>query len=620
MFAAACACGGSSRAPAASGDQLGAIRITGNRAIASDELEAALALHEAIGEGASVDPYLLGLDTARIRAAYLRRGFFAVTVTPAVEQRGGRQVVTFSVVEGRRAVSRVKITGLPPEVAPAAAGAAVGLGDGAPFDYDTYDAAKQPLTDLLENAGYAHARVTGAVTAEPGGATAAVRYTVEPGPRCTFGQIRIPPLAPDLAEAVRTRLRFATGDRYSAAALVAAQLELTQLGRFSLAKVAADPASDGPVVDVVVELAPATRREVHLGGGAGYEPLTYELRAIAGGSLVPEAHPLITMAVDGRVAAIFPHGATADGAPVQPKVRLLLSLQRIDLGWPGLRGESEIGYDYQVVEAYTWTGPHIRLGLGAPLGPRWLQARIGWLLEQLFFSHKDEALDISAQAQLGLDGPQRLGAYQASLVADLRDNPIEPHRGVYAAVTAAVGTPYAAGELSYQQITPELRGYVSLGETVFAIRARAGQIYGSEIPVTERYFSGGAAQRGFSDRQLAPRLIAGAGCSDVGSKAVVIGGAGLFETGIELRRPFASLWGFPVGTNLFLDGADVTCQARSFVPRNLRWAVGGGLWWKPYGLKVRGEIGYRINRMDDLSGGSSAFGNYAWHLGIGESF
>src|SRR5205814_1001949 len=146
-------------------------------------------------------------------------------------------------------------------------------------------------------------------------------YTVEPGPRCTFGQIRIPPLAPELAAAVRARLQFATGDRYSAAALVAAQTELNQLGRFSLAKVAADPGSDGPVIDVVVELAPATRHEVHGGGGGGYEPLTYELRLIAGGSLVPEAHPLVTLAVDGRVAVTFPHGANASGAPAQPKGR-----------------------------------------------------------------------------------------------------------------------------------------------------------------------------------------------------------------------------------------------------------------------------------------------------------
>jgi len=616
VFAAACACGGPSRAAVASGEQLGAIRITGNRAIASDELEAALALHEAIGDGAAADPYLLGLDTARIRAAYLRRGFFAVTVTPAVEQRGGRQVVTFTIAEGRRAVSRVEITGLPPEVAPAAARAAVGLGDGAPFDYDTYDAAKQPLIDRVANAGYAHVRITGAVTAERGGATAAVRYTIEPGPRCAFGEVRLPPLAPDLEAAVRARLGFAKGDRYSATALAEAQAEIYQLGRFSWARVTADPSSDGPVIDVAVELQPATRHEVHLGGGLGYEPLTYELRGLAGGSVVPEAHPLVTAALDGRVAVTFPHGANSGGA-VQPKVRILGSLQRIDLGWPRLRGEIEAGADFQTVEAYTWVGPHIRLGLGAPLGPRWLQARIGWLAEELAFIDITPGLDDDARRNLGLGGSQRLGAYQASLVADLRDDPIEPHRGVYAAATAAIGTPYAGGELHYRQVTPELRGYISLADTVVALRARVGQIFGA-VPVTERYFSGGTAQRGFSDRQLAPRAIDGAGCADSGANAIVIGGAGLIETGVELRRPLVSAWG--LGANLFLDGADVTCARQDIDPAHLRWAVGGGLWLKLAGLKIRGELGYRLNRADDLSGGSSAFGRYAWHIGIGETF
>jgi outer membrane protein insertion porin family/translocation and assembly module TamA len=619
-FAAACACGGPSHAvaPAEPGGQLAAIRIAGNHAIASDALESQLALHEAIGDGAAVDPYLLGLDTARIRAAYLRRGFFAVTVTPDVEQRGGRQVVTFTVAEGRRAVSRVEITGLPADIAAAEARARVGLGDGAPFDYDAYDAAKPPLADLIENAGYAHVRVTGAVTAEAGGAVAAVRYTVEPGPRCTFGEVRIPPLAPDLAAAVRARLPFATGDRYSAAALAAAQTELYQLGRFASVTVAADRSGDRPVIDVAVELAPATRREVHLGGGLGYEPLTYSFRGIAGGSVVFEDHPLVTAAADGQLAVTLPHGASA-GGPVQPKVRLLGSLQQIDLGWPRVRGEIEGGADYQTLEAYSWVGGHVRLGLGAPLGPRWLQVRIGWLVEELAFVNIAPEIDLDARQTLRLDRAQRLGAYQASLVADLRDDPSDPHRGVYAAATAAVGTPYAGGATHYRQVTPELRGYVSLGGTVVAIRARAGKIFG-EVPVTERYFSGGAGERGFSDRQLAPRVVAGQGCSDREPKALVIGGAGLIETGVELRRPLVSLWGVPFGANLFLDGADVTCHADSVDPLHLRWAVGTGLWGKPVGLKVRVELGYRLDRMDPLSGGSSAFGHFAWHIGVGEAY
>src|ERR1051325_764944 len=149
--------GGGSAPPALEG-RPGAIRIVGNHAIASDALEPALALHEAIGDGAAADPYLLTLDTDRIRAAYVKRGFFAATVAPSVEPpASGAQVVVFTVVEGRRAATRVVITGLPSELAPGTARALVELGDGAPFDYDRYDAAKAPLVAPLRNGGHPRA-------------------------------------------------------------------------------------------------------------------------------------------------------------------------------------------------------------------------------------------------------------------------------------------------------------------------------------------------------------------------------------------------------------------------------------------------------------------------------
>ena len=87
--------------------------------------------------------------------------------------------------------------------------------------------------------------------------------------------------------------------------------------------------------------------------------------------------------------------------------------------------------------------------------------------------------------------------------------------------------------------------------------------------MTERYFSGGSAERGFSDRQLAPR-VADQRCSDTEPRALVVGGA--------------------------------------------------GLWGKVEGLKIRGEVGYRLDGTDPLSGGSSAFGRFAWHIGIGEAY
>ncbi len=540
-------------------------------------------------------------------------------------------------MEGRRAVSRIEISGLPSDVAPAAARARVGLADGAPFDYAAYDAARQPLLALVQSAGYAHARIDGAVTADPTGATAIVRYTVEPGPRCTFGAVRLPELAPELEAAVRARLPFATGDRYAPAALDTAKADLEAIGRFSGVALVPELGRGGSVIDVAVELRPIARHEVHAGVGLGLEPLIYELRGLAGGSLVPEAHPLFTLGVEARGAVTRQREASADGG-YQPKFRLLVSLQRLDLWVPALRGEIEGGFDYQTVEAYTWVGGHARIGLGAPLGPRWLQARIGWLLEELAFTDiasqiasQTDPVAIMARDSLGLTGSQRLGAYQASLVADLRDDRIDPHRGAYASVTAAAGTPYAGGELSYLQVTPELRLYGSIGDTVIAVRARAGQILG-DVPVTERYFSGGTSgQRGYSERQLAPRVVdTASGCSDTGQgppgmgpSSIVIGGAGLIETGVELRRPIGSLWTVPIGANLFLDGADVTCRASDVHPTRLRWAVGVGLWGKLAGLKIRTDVGYRLNRKgpDDLSPGSSAFrDDFAWHIGIGETF
>ena len=607
-------------------EHLGAIRIAGNRAIASDELEPALALHDALGDGATLDPYLLALDTDRIRAAYVKRGFFAVQVSAAVHPEAGGQVVVFTVVEGRRAAARVEITGLPPEVSAAAARARVELGDGAVFDYDAYDAAKQPLTALIEEAGYAHAEVRSAVHADPGAAVAVVRYEVVPGVRCRFGAIQISGVRPELAAAVRARLRFAEGDRYSASALAESQAEIYLLGRFSAVQVVADRGGEGAEVGVAIALVEASRHELHAGFGLGYEPITYEARVRGGGSLVPAAQPLLTLAADARVAVTVPH--SGNPGDLQPKLRILGSVQRIDLWRPRLRGELEGGFDYQTVEAYTWKGPHVRLGLGSPLGPRWLQVRIGWLIEQLSYDVASDvtALTSDARKALGLVDGQRIGAYQASLVADLRDDPIEPHRGGYLAIVAAAGTPLAGGDLSYLQVTPELRGYVSLGGVVIAARARAGQIIG-DVPVTERYYSGGTSgQRGFSERQLAPRVRLDApGCSDSsgpGISPLPIGGAGLLETGIELRRQIASLGGVPFGANLFLDGADVTCTAGGVDPRRLHWALGAGIWGKIAGLKIRSDIGYRLNRKGpgELPGGSGAFGDFAWHIGVGETY
>jgi outer membrane protein assembly factor BamA len=293
-------------------------------------------------------------------------------------------------------------------------------------------------------------------------------------------------------------------------------------------------------------------------------------------------------------------------------------LRRIDLFRPFMIGEVEGGYNYLTVEAYTSYGPRGRLGLESPIFTRKLYGRIGWEIEQLAFRRISPVIDPALQMELGLDGPQRVGQYSQTLVLDLRDNPIETTSGAYAEVRVDEGTQFAGSALNFFRVTPELRGFLPIPSTalVIATRARMGRLYG-DIPVTERYFSGGATtQRGFSERRLAPSLT---GEVDGSTVTVPIGGTDLFESNVELRSPIATVRGMRVGGVVFLDGADVVDSAQQKIElSNLHWAAGVGLRLFTLVGAVRADFGYRLNRTGAMEPDPGR--PFAFHLSIGEAY
>lgn len=621
----AAACGGRTITRAADKDWLEAIVIDGNEQVEDDDLTSQIAITRALGSDWVLDPYQVQLDTRRIRATYLRYGFFDVKVTSRVDSRSEDDVTVYTVVfeihEGPRARMNVVIAGLPPEIPMELAQAAVAIEDGTPFNYDDYDDGKEPLLALLEDAGYAHATLDAAVIAEKSRGIATAHYAVEPGVRTRFGQVTLSGAAGDLATAVINRLAFVEGDPFSRKALAATQRNLYELGRFSTVRIVPDRTAGGVEIPIHIEVAPATRHEIQLGGGFGYEPLTYEARLRAGGSLIPEHHPLWRLGADARIALTTTH----DGDDYEPKLRTLFTAKRIDLfERPRLEAEVGIGFDYLATEAFTSTGPLVRLGLSSPLGVAWLQARVGWSASYSRFVDVSDFIDESNRMRFELDEDQRIGSFDQTIVADLRDDPIDPRKGAYLGLRISEANPYAASAFRYVQLAPDLRGYLPLGPIVLAMRVRAGAILG-DVPVTERLFSGGAqSHRGFSERELAPRIT---GTVETASGpvtgSVLIGGAALLEAGAELRIPFGELAGFELGGTVFLDGGDVTANTEDLDPAHLHWAAGAGVSAKVGGIKIRIDVGHRLNRTGP---GEPQYDPDAWlpntnvHFGVGDTF
>lgn len=604
-------CGAKQKKHRPGDEYLKTVKFEGNKKLSSKSLVAGLALERTRKAGRSPDPYQIEVDGDRIRGKYLRDGYLDIDVRSRVERAGDAATVTYSVEEGVRATTRVVIRGLPadPDLPPALVRQQIPLRDGAPFSYEVYEASKESLMQVVEDAGYAHAKLETTVYADRSKREAVITLDYEPGPKCVFGPVTITGVEGPLADAIRNRLAFATGDHYSTRAIARTQRALYALGRFGTVQV--QPSKDeSRVVAVTVSVTEGSRRTVELGGGFGVDPLAYEIRGRAGYSITGWPFALDTSTVELRPAyAIMRAGG------YQPRMRAIARIERQDVFWTYSRGDVEVGYNYLATLPYTSYGPHVRLGFSTPIVNRRIQLRAGWGLERLDFRDISPAIDPTLEMQLHLDEAQLVGAYSQALSVDLRDHPIEPTQGGYAEVRVTEGSKYAGGRFNYLEVVPDLRGYLPIWKpwnALLAGRVRFGTING-DVPVTERLFSGGGSNhRGFGERGLAPFVL-----EDDGTD-IPYGGAALLEVGIEARMRLGTIKKIPIGGVVFMDGGDVTETRDQIELGNLHWAAGLGLRAHTLVGPIRADVGFRLNRFGPME--PSPGSRFAFHLSLGEAF
>lgn len=607
---------GARQAPAPPEDEaaIAPVVLVGADGVDADALRDGLGLTQARAAGRGFDPYLVRLDAERIRGFYLRRGFFDVAVEPVVDERPDRVQVTYRIAEGPRAdLARVDVLGAPADgVSAPALRALVPLRDGEPFFYDAYEEALPALRAALGRAGYCRGEVEGQVVADPARRRAIVRIQVTAGPRCTYGDVAIEGVDGALADAVRARVarRVAPGERFDSGELAEVQAELYDMGRFASVRIEAVRDGEGAVVPVRIAVVEGTRNELRVGAGAGVDPATYEVRARAGYRIAGWPTPLTTTRLELRPA----YEIVRDLDRRAPRLEAIAGIERIDLLRPMVTGEAQASLEYLTVEAYTSVGPRVRLGLRSPLGRRELQLAVGWELAVLDFRRLDPALSEPVIDELGLDEAYRLGFFEQALLLDLRDDPLSPRRGWYGELRAEEGTIAAGGMFDYVKLTPELRGYVPVGDVVLAGRARAGAILGDQ-PVTQLYLLGGASShRGFSWRRLAPYAT---NVVDGELRSVPIGGGAMFETSVEARIPVGTVRGLDLGATVFLDGGDVTPELDDLDLGDLHWATGVGVRVDTLVGPIRFDLAYRLTRSDDPWLDT---GRLVYHFGLGEAF
>ena len=159
----------------------------------------------------------------------------------------------------------------------------------------------------------------------------------------------------------------------------------------------------------------------------------------------------------------------------------------------------------------------------------------------------------------------RIAMPSATLIRDRRDNPADSRRGIFLSADVGISASALGSEANFNRLALQYTSYHPFGKNIVLARSTqlgiqepfgglrtvvplgaASPVFTREIPLAERFFSGGGnSHRGFAVNQAGPRdPVTG----------FPLGGAGLFINSVELRFPVRKP---DLGAVLFHDAGNV---------------------------------------------------------------
>jgi hypothetical protein len=584
--------------------------------------------------------YRLREDRRRLAAFVMEAGHYDATVDePKLDRAADHVAVTWTVHEGRAyRLAAVNLVGAPPELE-AELRELVPFHPGDRMDMENWRPIRQVLADRLQHDGYGHARGYSRVFVDRDAKTVSWFYYLDPGPKTRVGAITVEGNREVPADEILARAHLGVGDPFSLAAAKRVELSLLDTGAFSSVDVVSDAeiqrtpewpefggalrpdqiSADGQLVPrtlpadvavrVVVVEAPARKLRME----AGVEGDPSRVDAFAGTRVVlrnafgPEHH----LVLEGNVGYgwLLDDSQLAGGVYGSALARYVHPIGPVDLRvttrWRDVLYPAAL---LRELEA----GP----GIHATLAPGVFVEADGYLrfARQLDTPMLDPATtgDLRLPADRDASGVD----VEASVVADHRDDRVEPTSGWYLAGTTSYSPGGALADHRWLGLGGDARwiGAVS-GPWSVALRASGSWVVlpgDSGVPLGPRLFGGGAyGMRGFGRDQLSPSA-----CAITASTMcdrVLVGGRSLVESSAELRflpwrkqfgfASFVDVGGAGAATNPFEDGVSVAAG----VGARLR------LWYVPLSL----DVAYRIVDRDDVD---AAWDRILAFVRVGEAF
>lgn len=421
---------------------------------------------------------------------------------------------------------------------------------GEPYSDANIASDRDTILNFYFNDGYPDARFQFTATPAEEPYHMNVSYVVSPGPQVFVRHVLITGLERTRPDLVRNRIDLEPGDPLSQQKITGSQRRLYDLGIFARVDTALqNPDGEEPTKNVIYSIEEAGRYSINTGVGA-------EIGRIGGGTTSLDSpagttgfSPRFIFGVSRLNFLGLAHTISLQSLVSTLEQRALLTYLAPQFeGNPNLNlqfsGLFDISHDVRTFSARREEG-------SVQLGQKLTKANT---LQYRFVFRKVNILGtplVTPELIPLLSQPVRVGLISTSFIQDRRDDPIDPHHGIYTSIDLGLASQAFGSQTGFGRVVARNSTYYSLTKNLVLARSTNFGIierYSGlpEIPLAERFFGGGSlSNRAFPDYQAGPRDL---------ETGFPIGGNAMFVNTVELRFP---LIGDNLGGVLFNDMGNV---------------------------------------------------------------